>query len=96
MYVLADSRTGYCLDMELDDRQKYDEEPAYSTVGLTMTMLRRSDYLGQGYFLTTDNYYSSLRLLKRLLAENTYFLGKTHKLTFLAMDNSFTTILQVP
>ena len=75
MFVLADSKTGYVLDCEIDIREKYAEDPGSATIGLTMNMMRRSGYLGQGYYLCTDNYYSSGKLCQRLFDEKTYFFG---------------------
>lgn len=92
--MLNDSKTGYCLDAEVDARQIYAEDPEYTTVGLVLTMMRRSGYLGQFYNVVCDNYYSSKRLVLRLLEEDTFFMGMLQNIFFFTVQGK-TTVLNV-
>lgn len=78
--MLCDSVSKYCLGFFCYKGAKNtDDRDSVEKYGLGFTVLQKllsiGNYLNKGYHLFTDNFYTSLRLAKALLEQNTYITG---------------------
>ena len=75
LWVLCDSRTGYCLALDVYTGSKADG------LGLTYNIVMKlmSNYVLRNYHLFADNFYSSLALIRDLHDADTYYCGTIRK-----------------
>jgi len=79
-WMLCDSVTKYCLGFFCYKGVKHsDDKDLVQKHGLGYVVVQKllsiGNYLNKGYHLFTDNFFTSLRLAKALLLENTYLTG---------------------
>ena len=78
--MLCDSITKYCLGFLCYKGVKHsDDKDLVKKHGLGFVVVQKllsiGNYLNKGYHVFTDNFYTSLRLAKALLQQNTYLTG---------------------
>lgn len=79
-WMLCDSISKYCsVFFCYKGAKNTDDEDLVQKYGLGFTVAQKllsiGNYLHKGYHLFTDNFYTSLRLAKALLKQNTYLTG---------------------
>ncbi|KAI4481552.1 hypothetical protein M0802_013949 [Mischocyttarus mexicanus] len=79
-WMLCDSVSKYCLGFFCYKGAKStDDRDSVEKYGLGFAVVQKllsiGNYLNKGYHLFTDNFYTSLRLAKSLLKQNTYLTG---------------------
>ncbi|XP_033730162.1 piggyBac transposable element-derived protein 4-like isoform X1 [Pecten maximus] len=80
LWILADTQTGYTYNFYVYLGKKR-SEIIDKGKGLAYNVVFKliSPLLNQGYHLFVDNFYTSLNLIKDLLAKSTYLIGAVHK-----------------
>ena len=74
-WVLADAEKPYILNIKPYLGRNFDEERGGLQLGESVVMSLMQPFLGRGYNVTTDNFFTSLRLAKQLAAKKTTLLG---------------------
>src|ERR1044072_1530924 len=71
-WILADLTTKYCLNM---DPNLGKNERRKENLGTHVVMKLIEPYVGRGYNVTTDNFFTSLDLARKLLNKQTSIVG---------------------
>lgn len=74
-YAVADARTYYCYNFELHVTKQHDGPYKLSYSPADIVLRLTENFTGSGRTVTTDNYYTSLELAKKLLDRNLNLLG---------------------
>ncbi|XP_034533106.1 LOW QUALITY PROTEIN: uncharacterized protein LOC117807812 [Notolabrus celidotus] len=77
-WLAADVETRYFLN-GFPYLGKDDTRPAHQRLGDSVVMKLVEPYVGQGRNVTTDNFFTSLNLVKKLLQKNTSLVGTMNK-----------------
>ena len=75
IWVLADSKNGYTIDFNVYVGKAAAEGTSEHGLGYDVVMKLMEPYLGQGYHLYLDNYYTSPRLVSDLFLHGTPSVG---------------------
>jgi hypothetical protein len=75
VWVLADSSNGYTVDFNVYIGKDAASETSENGLGYDVVMKLMQPYLGQGYHLYLDNFYTSTKLLKDLFLHATPSTG---------------------
>jgi hypothetical protein len=71
LWVLADSSNGYTIDFNVYIGKSQHEEPSTHGLGYDVVMKLVNPYLGQGYHVFFDNFFTSPKLVQDLFLKET-------------------------
>ena len=71
LWVLADSSNGYTIDFNVYIGKSQHEAPSSNGLGYDVVMKLVNPYLGQGYYVYFDNFFSSHKLVQDLFLNGT-------------------------
>ena len=74
-WVLADAEKPYVLNMKPYLGKQFDEDRGALQLGEFVVLDLMQPYLGKGYNVTTDNFFTSFRLSQKLLQKKTTIVG---------------------
>ena len=74
-WVLADAEKPYVLNMKLYLGKQFDEDRGALQLGEFVILDLIQHYLGKGYNVTTDNFFTSFRLSQKRLQKKTTIVG---------------------
>ncbi len=75
LWVLADSSNGYTVDFNVYIGKSQHEEPSTHGLGYDVVMKLVNPYLGQGYHVFFDNFFTSPKLVQDLFLKKTPSTG---------------------
>ncbi|MES9880152.1 MAG: hypothetical protein ABW185_04645 [Sedimenticola sp.] len=80
-WVLAESGTGYIMDMKCYLGKIFSpvQQGTLQGTSVVMDMLQRCDLLRKSYHVVCDNFFASIDLAKKLLQNGTYMTGTIRK-----------------